>query len=75
MTLFDIGNPIPWLLGAIALGIVFFLLRGYFGAEARERRRRERSHRRVTSRKQGPTVKLAVNLDKPKDDNSRRESQ
>jgi len=71
MTVFDIKNPIPWLVGAIALGIVFFVLRGYFGAEARERRRRERSHRRVTSRKQGPAVKLAVNVDKPKDDRNR----
>ncbi len=60
----DIGNPGVWLIGIIAVASVLFLLRGYFTAEAREQRRRERSHRRVVSRKQGPTVRLAVNVDK-----------
>lgn len=71
MTMLDIRNPVVWLVGFIALGIFFFLLRGCFGAEARERRRREKSHRPVISRKQGPTVKLAVNVDKPKGDRER----
>jgi hypothetical protein len=39
-----------------------------FGAEARERRRREKSHRPVASRKQGPTIKLAVDVGKPRRD-------
>ncbi len=60
----DIGNPGVWLIGIIVVASVLFLLRGYFTAEARERRRRERSHRRVISRKQGPTVRLAVDADK-----------
>ncbi len=62
----DIRNPIVWLIGIIAFCLVFLSLRGRFSAEARERRRRERSHRQVISRKQGPTVKLAVKVDKPK---------
>ncbi len=64
----DIRNPIVWLIGIIAFCLAFVLLRGRLSAEARERRRRERSHRPVISRKQGPTVKLAVNVDKPKHD-------
>jgi len=65
------GNPVPWLIGVFAFGIVFFLLRGRFSAEARARRRRERSNRPVISRKQGPTVKLAVNAGKTKGDRKR----
>ena len=69
--MFDIGNPILWLIGVPALGVVLVLLRGHFSAEARERRRLGQSHRPVSSRKQGPTVKLAVNVGKPKDDRKR----
>ncbi len=68
LTMPDIRSPIVWLAGVLALLLVIFLVRGHFGAEARARRRRERSHRRVISRKQGPTVKLAVSVDKPKRD-------
>ena len=63
-----IGNPVLWFMGVAALAAVLFWLRGRFSAEARERRRRDRSHRPVVSRKQGPTVKLAVNADEPKGD-------
>jgi hypothetical protein len=62
----DMRNPVVWLIGVIAVCLVFLLLRGRLSAEARERRRRDKSHRPVISRKQGPTVKLAVNVDKPK---------
>ena len=62
----DIRNPAVWLIGFIALCLLFLLLRGRFSVETRERRRREKSHRPVISRKQGPTVKLAVDVDKPK---------
>jgi len=67
----DAGNPVVWLIGIIAVAIVVFLMRGHFTAEARERRRRAKSHRRVVSRKQGPTVRLAVDVDKPKRDRKR----
>jgi hypothetical protein len=50
------------------LGVLLFLLHGHFSAETRERRRRGKSHRPVISRKQGPTVRLAVNKGKPKRD-------
>jgi len=66
-----ISNPILWLSGVLAVGVVVFLVRGYFGAEARARRRRSRSHRPLTSRRHGPTVKLAVHVDKPKPDRER----
>jgi hypothetical protein len=69
--MFDVANPVLWLVGVSALGITFFLLRGRFNPEARARRRRERSNRPVISRKRGPTVKLAVNVGKPKDDSKR----
>ena len=66
--MFDVENPILWIIGVPALAVLVFFLRGHFTAEARERRRREKSHRPVISRKQGPTVKLAVNTGKPKSD-------
>jgi hypothetical protein len=61
----DPRNPVVWIVGAFACVSVFFLLRGRFSAETRERRRRDKSHRPVISRKPGPTVKLAVRVDKP----------
>jgi hypothetical protein len=67
----DIRNPVLWLIGAIVLGLVLVLLRGHFTAAARERRRRDRSHQPVVSRKQGPSVKLAVNAGKSKGDRKR----
>ena len=62
LTMFDIGNPILWIIGVIVLAVVLFLVRGYFSAEARARRRCGKSHRPVVSRKRGPTVKLAVDV-------------
>ncbi|MGO8931696.1 MAG: hypothetical protein ACLQU3_32985 [Limisphaerales bacterium] len=67
----DARNPMVWLIGLLAFAVAFFLLRGYFSTEARARRRRERSHRPVVSRKQGPTVRLAVDVDKPRRDRKR----
>jgi beta-lactamase regulating signal transducer with metallopeptidase domain len=67
----DIRNPILWLIGVLVFAVAFFLLRSHFTVEARERRRREKSHRPVVSRKQGPTVRLAVDVDKPKRDRKR----
>ena len=69
--MFNIGNPILWIIGVPALGVLLFLLRGHFNAETRDRRRRGKSHRPVISRKQGPTVRLAVDVDKPKRDRKR----
>ena len=63
--MFDIGNPVLWIVGIIMLAAVFFLARGLFSAEERERRRRDRSRGPVVSRKKGPTVRLAVDGDKP----------
>jgi hypothetical protein len=64
----DLRHPIPWLVGVIALGVVLLSVRRHFSPEARERRRRQKSHRSVISRKEGPTVRLAVNAGKPKRD-------
>ncbi|HOX58334.1 MAG TPA: hypothetical protein P5205_14990 [Candidatus Paceibacterota bacterium] len=69
--MFDITNPILWLTGIIALAVVFFLLRGHFNAEARARRRRDKSNRPIISRKQGPSIRLAVDVDKPKRERKR----
>ena len=66
LTMLNAGNPVMWFVGILAFAAAFFLLRGHFTAEARERRRRERSHRRVISRKRGLSVRLAVDVDKLK---------
>jgi len=66
LIMFDLGNPVLWLAGILALAALFVLVGGRFSAQARERRRRDRSHGLVISRKCGPTVKLAVNVDEPK---------
>ena len=63
--MFDIGNPVLWILGILVLAAVVFSVRGHFSADALERRRRERNRKPVISRKKGPTVKLAVDGEKP----------
>ena len=64
----DMRNPMLWLIGIIALAALWVLTRGHFSAEARARRRREKSNRPLISRKRGPTVRLAVKVDKSKRD-------
>ena len=68
--MFTIENAILLLIGVPALGVLLFLLARHFSAKTRERRRGE-SHRPVISRKRGPTVKLAVDVGKPKRDRKR----
>ncbi len=56
---------------AAVAGTLLLLFRGLasvFSREARDRRRRARSHGRVVSRVHGPWVKLAVKTEKRKDD-------
>jgi len=59
-----IENPILWLLGIPALGILLFLLRGHFSANARSQHRRGQSHRPVISQEHSP----AVSAGKPRRD-------
>jgi hypothetical protein len=58
------GNLGFWVAGLVAVAVAFMALKRYFSPETRERRRRERSHGKVVSRKQGPWVKLAVKTKK-----------
>jgi hypothetical protein len=51
LTMFAIGNPILWIIGVPALGVLLFLMGSHFSAKTRERRRRGESHRPVISRK------------------------
>ena len=55
-----------WLLNLLAAAGVGAWLWHYFSPAAREQRRRDRSHGRVVSRRQGPSVRLAVEAEKPK---------
>lgn len=64
--MFGIANSFLWLLGGVVLGAALLGLRNYFSADAREARRRARSHGPVVSRKRGPSVRLAVAVDQPK---------
>lgn len=59
------NQPALMVLGVLVLGLLFVLLRGTFNRQRRAQRRRDRSHRPVISRRQGPTVRLAVKVDKP----------
>ena len=62
----DIRHPMVWLIGIIAVAALWLLAGGYFKAEKRARRRRDKSNRPLISRRRGPTVRLAVDVDKPK---------
>jgi peptidoglycan/LPS O-acetylase OafA/YrhL len=66
--MFDVENPVLWVVGLAALVGASLLAWRYFGAEARARRRRDRSHGRVISRRHGPSVKLAARTKKPESD-------
>jgi hypothetical protein len=59
------GDNLAWLfLGGLGLILGWILFRRHFTPDARERRRRARSHGPVVSRKQGVSVRLAVKTDK-----------
>jgi hypothetical protein len=60
-------NPGMWLIGLAAVTALFLLLRSQFSAEARLRRRRRRNYGHTVSKAKGPSVKLAVKADEPKD--------
>ena len=62
----DIRNPLFWLLVVVLVVAVRSLVRSNFSAEAREQLRREKSHQPVVSRKHGPTIRLAVDVGKPR---------
>ena len=55
-----------WLLNLLAAAGVVAWLWHYFSPAAREQRRRDRNHGRVVSRRHGPSVRLAVEAEKPK---------
>jgi len=65
-TMLDIKNPLFWLLGVVVVVAIRSLVRSNFSTEAREQRRRERSHQPVVSRRHGPTIRLAVDVGKPR---------
>jgi hypothetical protein len=69
--MFDPGNPVLWIVGIIVIAAIFLSARKHFTAEVRERRRRDRSHAPVVSRRRGPTVKLAVDVNESKRDRKR----
>ncbi len=55
------GDNLAWIfLGGLGLILGWIMLRRHFSGEAKERRRRARSHGPVVSRKQGVSVRLAV---------------
>jgi hypothetical protein len=64
--MFGIANSVLVLVVIVLLGAFILGLSHYFSAGAKEARRRARSHGPVVSRKRGPSVKLAVDVDEPK---------
>jgi hypothetical protein len=69
--MFDARNPALWIVGIIVIAAIFLFVRRHFNAGARERRRRDRSHAPVVSRKRSPSVRLAVGVDESKRDRKR----
>jgi hypothetical protein len=57
-----------WLLGAAVIGGAVYGLRRYFSTATKEARRRARNHGPVVTRRRGPSIKLAVDVEdaKPK---------
>ena len=66
LIMFAIANSVLLPVSIVALIAVVLSLRQYFNADAREARRRARSHGPVISRKRGPAIRLAVEVGKPK---------
>jgi hypothetical protein len=56
----EFSNPVVWLPTLAVIVISCFVFRAVFSREARERRRRQRSHGKVISKVARPMVKLAV---------------
>jgi hypothetical protein len=63
LTMLETGNVAVWVCGLLAVTAVLLALH-HCSPEARERRRRRRSHGRVVSRSKRPAVVL--NVKKPK---------
>jgi len=61
-------SPILWFSAVVLFVVVLFVARAYLNPNARERRRRRKSHGHVVSRRQGPSVRLLANVDKSKRD-------
>jgi hypothetical protein len=64
----ELANPVVWVSALAVVGICYFLFRAFFDREARERRRRARSHGKVVSKVARPMVKLAVEGETDKKD-------
>jgi hypothetical protein len=64
--MFTGDNLAWWFLGGLGVVLIWLMLRRHFSLEAKERRRRARSHGPVVSRKQGVSVRLAVKTRKAK---------
>jgi hypothetical protein len=70
LAMLNLRNPVVWLIGIVVIAALSLLLRGHFSAQARERRRRRRSYRRLEAKGKKRPVKLAV---KTKGDNRSRD--
>jgi hypothetical protein len=69
--MFENIPPAYWPLGFMALIGAGCLLHHHFNAEARERRRRGRSHGRVVSKSKRVMIRLAARVPKPRDKDGR----
>jgi len=69
----NLRNPVVWLIGIVVIATISLLLRGHFSAEARERRRRTRSYRRLEAKGKKRPVKLAVRAEGSKRDKRNRD--
>ena len=58
------GDMIFWIVGLTVVGLAAQFVAHHFSAEARERRRCRRNHRKVVSRAKRPAVMLSARVGK-----------
>jgi hypothetical protein len=59
-------SPTVWLLGGVVFAVVLLFLWSQFNEEALLRRRRRKNYAPTVSKAKGPSIKLAVNAEEPK---------
>jgi protein-S-isoprenylcysteine O-methyltransferase Ste14 len=60
-------SPTVWSLAGVVFAVALLFLWSQFNEEARLRRRRRKNYGSTVSKAKGPSIKLAVNAEEPKE--------